>query len=243
MEWIIAAFALIVVGLAIRKLRAPKAADAKPAADVEATKAEAYFKAMFPELQPWYHPRNLVQFVGARQARQQPAGGQDWVRPPGLGVALVKLSPNKERERVRLIDDTGKLLSEFDYQAQDGGATLRLGRGKLTVELPTSGEARVRYWHPEREFKWTQKGGWRFTTRIADQSFESDDSGTRWSSDRSSSTTSSTSSGAVAVAGMVAAGGAFAGAGASGDWDAEAAESSGDNPGDNPGDIAAGTAY
>jgi uncharacterized membrane protein YgcG len=102
---------------------------------------------------------------------------------------------------------------------------VRVGKGKLTATL-NGPEPRVRYWHPDREFKWTPRN-WKFTTRIADREVESSDSGTSFSSDSSSSSsTSSIATGAAAAAGIAAAGGAFDGGGASQAWDGSGTSSS-----------------
>ena len=251
MDWLPPAFfALLIVGLTIWQFWPAKPPWKKDPAEAEAEKAEAYFKAMFPDLQPWYHPKNLVQFVAARQQRGPVAEPQEWAEPPGLGVAAARLALDKGREQVRLCDAAGTLLSEFVYEAQDSGGILRLGQGKLTVDLSDARNQRVRYWHPEREFKWAQKGGWRFTTRVADQPFDSGDGGTRWSSDSGSS--ASTAAHTAGAAGLVAAGGAFAGAGASSGWDpatasstdsADPADSAGSSDSTSSDGAASATAY
>ena len=200
-------------------------------------RSEAYFKAMFPELQPHFHPEKLVKFVRDRNGRKSVGDGYRWNPPPGFLTAAAVVATVAGRERIRLLDAAGAPLVEFDYEQAPTGAAMRVGRGKLTTVLDEQHNPRVRYWHPEREFKWSRKGGWKFTTPMADKEIDSDNSGSRFSSDtcRSSSTGSYVAGAAAAgaAAAMVSgAGGAFAGGGASGDWDgAAAAGSEGDSGG------------
>lgn len=190
-------------------------------------RSEALFKSMFPDLQPYFHPRNLVMFVDSyllRGARE----GSRWHKPAGLGVELAEWVAGGNRERVRLLDQTGNLVAQIDYEPLPKGAVIRFGKGNFTVDLSKRREPRVRYWHPEREFKWRGEGLWQFTNRMADRSFETNEQRTRWSDESlSSSSSSSTSSGSTAGAVFAGAGGAFAGAGASAAWDAPDAHSGG----------------
>lgn len=216
MDWLQIAFVLVIVALTLWQFWPARMPWQKDPAIAEAEKAEAYFKAMFPELQPWYHPLKLLEFVAALRARDSHGAPAEWANPPGLGVAAARFSDDNGRRRVELVDAAGAVLSTFFYEAQPYGSVMRIGKGKLTVDLGNPNNHSVRYWHPEREFKWARRHGWRFTTRLADQPFDSNDSGTRWSSDHG--TTSSGAAAAAGAAGIVAAGGAFAGAGASDDW-------------------------
>jgi uncharacterized membrane protein YgcG len=184
-------------------------------------RSEALFRSMFPELQPYFHPLKLIAFVRARRARKAPPG--PWKNPPGLEVDTAEMLEAVDgRERVRLLDAAGALLGEFTFEDHVEGGALRVGKGKLTVNVQDPNNPRVRYWHPDREFKW--KGGkWTFQSRMADRDIDSSDSSTSFSSDSSSS--SSAARTAAVAGGIAAAGGAFDGGGASAAWDGAAGES------------------
>jgi hypothetical protein len=62
------------------------------------------------------------------------------------------------------------------------------------------------YWHPDREFKWKGPGRWTFTSRVADDSIDTDDHGTSWSDRTSSMSTAALAGGAAGAAAGVAAG-------------------------------------
>lgn len=181
-----------------------------------AARSEAMFRSMFPELQPWFHPLKVIDFVRARRARGSAVSGA-WKKPPGFAAEAADISLVDGRERVRLLDAAGALLGEFVFQDHPEGGVLRVGKGKLTVNLQDPNNPRVRYWHPDREFKW--KGGqWTFQSRMADREIESSsDSSTSFSSDSGSS--SSAARTAAAATGIAAAGGAFDGGGANASWD------------------------
>ena len=194
-----------------------------------AQRSDAYFRTMFPELQPYFHPEKVVRFVRERNGTRDVVDGYTWRDAPGFNTATAVAAISGGRERIRLSDSGGATLAEFDYERQPNGAALRVGRGKLTAVLEGGNNPRVRYWHPEREFKWSRKGGWQFTTPMTESAFDSDDRGSRWSNDSASpaSSSSSGSGGRVAAAAATAAlvsgaGGAFAGGGASDQWDAAA---------------------
>jgi hypothetical protein len=184
-------------------------------------RSDAYFKAMFPELQPHFHPEKVVRIVRDRNGRANVADGRRWQYPAGFDVAAAQVAIAGGREHIRLLDAAGALLAEFDYEQQPAGGALRMGRGKLTAVLDVQNNPRVRYWHPEREFKWSKKGGWQFTTPVAERSFDSSDDGSRFSaSGTSSSSTLGTAAAAAGTAALVSgAGGAFAGGGASESWE------------------------
>lgn len=189
----------------------------------EAKRGEALFQSMFPELQPYFHPRKLIPFVRARLDRKAQPGR--WKNPAGFEVDTAEMLEAVEgRERVRLLDATGEMLAEFTFEDHAEGGALRVGKGKLTVNVRDPNNPRVRYWHPDREFKW--KGGkWTFQSRMADRDIESSDSGTSFSSDSSSSSSSSAARTAAVAGGIAAAGGAFDGGGASAAWDGAGGES------------------
>jgi len=190
-------------------------------------RAEALFVSMFPELQPHFHPERVIEFVRARQARTPKREGHTVRNPKGFAAAAAEVRfDDKGREQWRLLDEAGAVLAQFRYEDHREGAALRVGQGKLTVNLKDRARPRVRYWHPEREFKW-QERIWVFQTTMSESPFES-------SSDSSSfsSSSSSFSPGAAAgAAAIVAAGGTFDGGGASAGWDAERGESGGDSGG------------
>jgi uncharacterized membrane protein YgcG len=177
---------------------------------------EALFVSMFPELQPYYHPARVAEYVAARLAKPPPRTGALWKNPPGFAAAAAGIRFQDEGEVVRLLDAAGALLTQFIFETHPEGGVIRVGKGKLTIDTRGIGEPRVRYWHPDREFKWTPKG-WKFLTRVAESPFDRD---THWSSDSSSS---SFAGRGAAAAGFAAAGGTFDGGGASQAWDRGAA--------------------
>jgi hypothetical protein len=122
------------------------------------------------------------------------------------------------------VAERGARLATFRFEPQADGAVLRMGAGKFTVDLGNPADPAVRYWHPEREFKWSRRGGWRFKTPVAEKPFDSSDRGTSWSDTSSSSDTSRTVATAAAVAGL---GGTFDGGGASAGWDGAASPGDG----------------
>ena len=230
----------IVILLFVRKVRKEKGAaggggdSAKTTHLVTVAKPEAYFKTMFPELQPHFHPEKVARFVRARKGRGNFTGKTRWKDPSGFETPFAELDAINSRERVRLMDAADAVLAEFFYESQPQGAALRVGGGTLTVNIADTTNPQVRYWHPTREFNWSRKSGWRFTTAVAEESFDANDSGTRWSNDRASSPYASSALAAGATAALVAGGGgAFAGGGASDDWGAQPSGS----------DASTGTAY
>lgn len=211
----------IAVVLVIGLLRAVKRANASAARMVEEQRQrmEALFRASFPELQPHFHPARVDEYVRGRIARKAPARGTTWKNPPGFpAAAAAEIVLDGLRDKVRLVDATGARLAEFVYEEHPEGGVVRYGKGKFTVNV--KGPApRVRYWHPDREFKWTPST-WKISSRLADQSLSSDTSSS--SSDDYSPSSSSISRGAAAGAaagGIIAAGGTFDGGGASAAWD------------------------
>ncbi len=216
---VISGFVLIVVLRAVFSARARRRREENAAAEKE--RNEALFRSMFPELQPHYHPERLIEFVDARTRGKTNARGKaewDWNNPPGFPGLRARISATDKGERVMLNDSTGKAVTSFLYEAAPAIGIMRVanGKGKLTVDLSNRPAPRVRYWHPEREFKWSLKG-WVFKTPIADEPFTSSTSDTRSSSFTSSSSSDSSRSAAAA---FVGAGGAFDGGGAAGGWDA-----------------------
>lgn len=176
-------------------------------------KNEALFRAMFPELQPHFHPERMVEFALARLNRSWSVKPAHWENPPGFPAAAVaEVKAEGERERVRLLDATGKLLHEFTFEKHAEGGAIRFGKGKITVDIRKPPQPRVRYWHPDREFKWS-RAGWIFKTPVADEPFESSSSSSSFSS------SSSDSSRSAAAAGIAGLGGTFDGGGASAGWD------------------------
>lgn len=242
-EIIIAAVLVAVVAAIMvavwRKRRAAGARPAPRAAGAPDNRSDAFFRAAFPELQPHFHPWNAVRFVRDCNGRTGVADGHRWEAPPGFDkAALARVRMVEGRERIALFDAAGAALVEFDYERQPAGAAIRVAGGKLTVVLEPQNDPRVRYWHPDHEFKWSKKDGWRFTTPVADKPIEDDGRGMRFSNDSGSSGGGSSSIGreAAAAAFVAGAGGAFAGGGASGDWDGAGIAA------DAPGDHAAGEA-
>ena len=229
-------FAAVVVGAITLALRATKR---------DRAKSEAYFLSMFPDLQPFFHPKNVQEFVRARLAQAPARSGMTVRSPPGFAAAheaQVSFDIDKkgrEREIWRLLDAGGKELARFLFEADAKDGMVRVGEGKFRVgRVPT--DQRVRYWHPDREFKWTAPGLWKFVTRVSDEPIESTDRGTSFSDSSSSSSSTRTAATAAAAAGVVAAGGTFDGGGASAAWDE--GRSGSDGGGDSGSDTSTGTA-
>lgn len=174
---------------------------------------EALFMSMFPDLQPWYHPAKLFDYALARLTQTPPRTGKVWKDPPGFPGLTADIRFEAMREVVRLLDAAGTLLTQFIFEEHPEGAAIRVGKGKFILSTRDKRGKRVRYWDPDREFKWTP-GFWKFKTRVAEAPFETSDRGTSFSSDSSSST----SSRIAAAAPFTAAGGAFDGGGASQSW-------------------------
>ena len=183
-------------------------------------KSEAFFRAMFPDIATHFHPERVLEFAQARLARGTGSGAYTWDNPPGFPSATrAEVTPAPKGERFRLLDAGGKPIAEFTWEDHPEGGALRVGKGKLTASLRAKNDPAVRYWHPEREFKWSRLKGWRFTTPMTEESFDSNSSGTQWSSDSSSSSSVAPAAAAGAAgAAIVAAGGAFDGGGASEGW-------------------------
>ncbi|MBL8520860.1 MAG: hypothetical protein JNK75_09315 [Betaproteobacteria bacterium] len=201
---------------------------------------ETLYRAMFPELQPHYHPERLLDFVQALRKRRgnKKRPEPDWNDVPGFPGLNATFVATEKGERVTLKEPAGKAVTDFLYQDVDNAGVLRVGKGKLTVDLANPADPRVRYWHPEREFKWSRKG-WTFKTPMADEPFTSSTSDSSHSSFTSSSS-SADSRAATAVA-FAGAGGAFDGGGAAGSWDAASAGAGGDSDGTSGGESS--TAY
>ena len=191
----------------------------KKMAAANQAKFEALFASMFPDLQPYYHPRNVLEFVRARLAQEPSRGGIRIKNPPGFPVDAADVSfqtdsKGREHEVWNLLDAAGNPISAFTFESDAKDGMVRVGRGKFRVGRD---EDRVRYWSPDREFKWTPPGNWKFVTAIAQDSVDTDRSGMSFGD--SSSSSSRTATAAAAAAGVVAAGGTFDGGGASASWD------------------------
>jgi uncharacterized membrane protein YgcG len=185
-----------------------------------AAKQEALFASMFPNLQPYYHPKNVLEFVRARLAQAPSRGGIRIKSPPGFPVDAADVSfqtdsKGREHEVWHLLDAAGQRLSSFMFESDEKDGMVRVGTGKFRVGRT---EDRVRYWAPDREFKWTPPGLWKFVTPISQDPVDSDRNGMSFS-DTSSSSSSRAAATAAGVAGIAAAGGAFDGGGASASWD------------------------
>jgi hypothetical protein len=183
---------------------------------------ETLFQTGFPELQPHFHPKNVYEYAKGRQARKASSGPLKWRNPPGFSLATyAEIELDGLKDKVRLLDAKEAVLASFVFEEHPEGAVIRLGKGKFTVGLKGA-EPRVRYWHPEREFKWTPTM-WNIKTGVSDQALQSSssdhDSSSGSDSSSSSSSTSRTATAAAAGAGIVAAGGTFDGGGASAAWD------------------------
>jgi len=179
---------------------------------------EALFRATFPELQPHFHPARVLEYVRARRGHVPSGTPSTWRKPPGFPAAgVAELAIEGPKDRVRLLDAAGKPFAAFVYEEHPDGGVIRLGKGKFTVNVKGP-EPRVRYWHPEREFKWTPTL-WKMKSGVSDHSLESSSSDSSTSSSSSPSSPSTAATAAAAGAGIVAAGGSFDGGGASHAWD------------------------
>ena len=190
---------------------------------------------MFPELQPHFHPEKLVAYVAARRGRTPARDGFTWKQAPGFGGASVDIRFVNEREECAVVDAAGGILGRFRYENHPDGGVLRVGAGKLTVDLRNYRDPAVRYCHPEREFKWTRRGGWRFRTPVAERPIDSGDRGTSWSESSSSPDGVRAAAAAAGIAGL---GGTFDGGGASAGWGGAAA-ADGTRDSIDPADLAA----
>lgn len=198
---------------------------------------ETLFQAGFPELQPHFHPKNVYEYALARQARKASSGPFKWRNPPGFTLAtFADIEVDGLKDKVRLLDAKEAVLASFVFEEHPEGAVIRLGKGKFTVGLKGP-EPRVRYWHPERDFKWTPTT-WNMKTGVSDQPLQSSsgdhDSSSDSYSSSSSSPSSRTATAAAAGAGIVAAGGTFDGGGASAAWDDGGGGSSGSSSDTSP---------
>ena len=215
---VVAAVIAVLIALLARAVRQDRA------------KSEAYFVSMFPDLQPHFHPKNVLEFVRARLAQAPARSGMTVRSPPGFAAAhqaQVSFDTDKkgrERETWRLLDAAGKELTQFFFQTDEKDGMVRVGNGKFRVSRMAAVK-RVRYWHPDREFKWTPDA-WKFVTRVSEDPIDSTDRGTSFSdSGSSSSSATRTAATAAAAAGVVAAGGSFDGGGASAAWDGSRSDS------------------
>ena len=187
---------------------------------------ETLFLTGFPELQPHFHPKNVYEYARVRQARKASSGPFRWRNPPGFTLAaFADIELDGLRDKVRLLDAKEAVLASFVFEEHAEGAVIRLGKGKFTVGLKGP-EPRVRYWHPDREFKWTPTM-WNMKTGVSDQPLQSTSGDHDSSSDGYASSSSRTATAAAAGAGIVAAGGTFDGGGASAAWDEGGGGSSG----------------
>jgi len=207
-------------------------------AEKQKSNMEALFRSSFPELQPHFHPARVYEYVVARRARKAAPGPFTWKNPPGFpGAAAAEIELDGLRDKVRLVDAAGAPVAQFTYEEHPEGGVLRVGKGKLTANVKGP-EPRVRYWHPEREFKWTPRT-WKMQSSVAESSLESSSSSSS-SSDRDWST-STAATAAAAGAGIVAAGGAFDGGGASAAWDGGGGSSSSGSGSSDFGSVTSGS--
>ncbi len=211
----------VLVGGALLSIR--RSARAKALSD---EKAEAFFRASFPELQPHLHPENVSAYVLARMGKQF-SRRDEWAEPAGFAAAkLARFAddPKGRGERTLLVDAKGQRFLDFILEPKSGAlGAVRVGEGKFTVRQDAGKPPRVSYWHPEREFEWRGRGQWKFKSRVADETIDTRDP--HWSDSSSSSSWSPTTTAAVATAGVVGLGGTFDGGGASAGWDGESASS------------------
>ena len=206
-------------------------------------KQEAYFASMFPDLAPLYHPTHVLEFVRARLAQPPARGGMRMKKPPGFAAEYADVSfstdkKGRERELWVLLDEAQREVSRFFFESDKKDGMVRVGEGKFRV---ARNQDRVRYWHPDREFKWTPPGAWKFTTRVFDQPVETDHGMVTFSD--SSSSSSRTAATAATAAGLVAAGGTFDGGGASAGWDGKSTDTGASDSGGGGTETSATTSY
>ena len=235
--WPFAVGFAIIVGIVTLLLRLAKANEARVRRmqGESRERMEALFRASFPELQPHFHPARVLEYVRARRSRVPAGASSTWRKPPGFPAAEVaEMRLEGMKDHVQLKDAKGARVAAFVYEDHPEGGVIRFGKGKFTVNLKGS-EPRVRYWHPEREFKWTPSS-WSLKSGVADQALasRSRDSDSWSDSSSSSSSPSATAAGAAAGAGIVAAGGTFDGGGASAAWDDGDSASSGSSSDSSP---------
>ena len=231
---VIAAIFAILVAVSMRSAR-----KAREESSARAARQEALFQATFPELQPHFHPEKVLEYVTARRARAGPLAGTRWKNPPGFPAAAVaEVAADAKGEAVRLLDAADHVLARFVFQDHAEGGVLRIGPGKLTANLR---DAAVRYWHPEREFKWSRAKGWRVISALSDREIESSDRGTSFSSSSDGPSATSTAAAVAAGSAVAGAGGAFDGGGSSQSWGE--ATASADASGDSASDTSASPSY
>src|SRR5688572_28050448 len=258
MDWSLGIVIAVAVGvmLVFRKAINATQANLKKAQEETAGRMEALFSASFPELQPHFHPARVLEYVRARRARVPSGSPTTWRKPPGFPAAdHAEIVLEGMKDNVRLVGPAGAPVAKFVYEEHPEGGVIRFGKGKFTVNLKGT-EPRVRYWHPEREFKWTPSS-WKIKSALADlalasRSSRDDDSWSESSSSSSSSGSgpppSTTVTAAAAGAGIVAAGGTFDGGGASAAWDdaggsSESSEAASGSSGDDSGSSSSSTTY
>jgi uncharacterized membrane protein YgcG len=209
---IIGGVAIIVIAIVVSAYRnRHRSSPGKPTAALK--RQEALFVSSFPELQPNFHPEKVMQFVSAWRSRKLRPDTITWNDPPGFGPLRARLMPKSEKgQPAELLDAAGDVIASFILQDNPEGGVIRMGSGKFTVNVR---DAAVRYWHPQREFKWSKAKGWRVLNALADRGIDSDDRGTSFASDSSSSSSSSRAT----TAAMAGAGGTFDGGGSSSSWD------------------------
>src|SRR6185369_15864704 len=110
----------------------------KKMAAANQAKFEALFASMFPDLQPYYHPRNVLEFVRARLAQEPSRGGIRIKNPPGFPVDAADVSfqtdsKGREHEVWHLLDGTGQRLSAFMFESDAKDGMVRVGKGKFRV--------------------------------------------------------------------------------------------------------------
>lgn len=213
----------VVIGIAVPVVLAGAAwfsvRRSQRAQEMSDEKAEAFFKASFPELQPHLHPENVAAYVLARSGKPF-AKRREWTKPPGFASAAVaRYQDAPKGELTVLLDAAGRKILDFVLEPKAGAlGALRVGEGKFTVRQNPGQPPRVSYWHPQREFEWKGRGKWKFISRVADETIDTTDR--NWSRSDSSSSWSPTTT-AAAAAGVAGLGGTFDGGGASAGWDAD----------------------
>ena len=215
----------VLVSIAVMLGKARKAAPAdalglKAGRGAAHKRQEALFVTTFPELQPHYHPERILEFVNAWRARTPRTEPVVWNNAPGFGASRVRLQPaNDKGQKAELLDTADVVLASFVLQQHAEGGVIRLDPGKLTINVR---DAAVRYWHPQREFKWSRAKGWRVINSLSERGIDSNDRGMSFSDSPSSSSSSTATAATAAVAGaavVTGAGGAFDGGGSSDSWE------------------------
>jgi hypothetical protein len=136
-----------------------------------------------PTCSRYYHPQQALRLRG-RAPHGNVFRAEPTRNPPGFAGATADVRVEKTGAKsVRILDADGHAPHPVRLrEAQRGRGDPRRQGQVHRDHTRNPREPRVRYWHPEREFKWTPLT-WKFKTSVADRPFESGDSRSSFSSD------------------------------------------------------------